>query len=431
MPSQNKTTNYGLNQWQGNEYVKRQDFVEDNSIIDAALTPQADPAKVPSSNGPFKMVDWVSYFTNRMKSITGKANWWDGPTKSLEQLNSDVTLHLAENASTTGKGHVQLNNTVTSTSTTQAATANAVKTAYDLANEKISKTGDNINRNLTGWANAVNNDENNYVNKRIFGATNNNNGLFIIGDGTTNARRFGIQSGHSSTAYASATGILELNPFGGEVRINGNQALHKGNESSINAGSVGGYTATQLLAATNNDGSFTPMPYPTANAITILSGASTQTTFTTWFTINGSFNLDILRFAMDTGLGPTEFKVIIDGSVVAYCQLQGSISFEFMSSYAILNSWMDNYGAVISKIPARVAGSSGSTSIGYLSSIHYNILTPISSWPGSSMIASSQNKTFVFNYRPKVNSSLSIQYKAGNNSSVSAKNLYYSIGGTL
>lgn len=44
-----------------------------------------------------------------------------------------LTTHLAEGASLTKKGHVQLNDTVTSTSKTQAATANAVKTAYDRA----------------------------------------------------------------------------------------------------------------------------------------------------------------------------------------------------------------------------------------------------------------------------------------------------------
>ncbi|QEY34607.1 hypothetical protein FL966_05815 [Caproiciproducens galactitolivorans] len=37
MPSANKTPNYGLNQWQGNEYPKRTDFVEDNAIIDQKL----------------------------------------------------------------------------------------------------------------------------------------------------------------------------------------------------------------------------------------------------------------------------------------------------------------------------------------------------------------------------------------------------------
>jgi hypothetical protein len=42
MPSANKTANYGLNQWGGNEYPKRQDFVDDNSVIDAALKKHDD-----------------------------------------------------------------------------------------------------------------------------------------------------------------------------------------------------------------------------------------------------------------------------------------------------------------------------------------------------------------------------------------------------
>ncbi|AOT70694.1 hypothetical protein [Geosporobacter ferrireducens] len=96
MPSMNKTTNYGLNQWLGNEYPKRQDFMEDNAKIDAALTPEADPAKIPASNGPFKIVDWTSYFANRIKAIVGKGNWWDPPTKSMEQLSNEVAAHKAE-----------------------------------------------------------------------------------------------------------------------------------------------------------------------------------------------------------------------------------------------------------------------------------------------------------------------------------------------
>lgn len=37
MPSANKTANLGLNQWLGNEYPKRTDFVEDNKKIDDAF----------------------------------------------------------------------------------------------------------------------------------------------------------------------------------------------------------------------------------------------------------------------------------------------------------------------------------------------------------------------------------------------------------
>ncbi|MHC1683409.1 MAG: hypothetical protein AB6733_10715 [Clostridiaceae bacterium] len=42
MPSINKTANYSLNQWQGNEYLKREDLVSDNLIIDTKLKENAD-----------------------------------------------------------------------------------------------------------------------------------------------------------------------------------------------------------------------------------------------------------------------------------------------------------------------------------------------------------------------------------------------------
>lgn len=37
MPSVNKTPNIGLNNWKGNEFPKRQDFVDDNFKIDEEI----------------------------------------------------------------------------------------------------------------------------------------------------------------------------------------------------------------------------------------------------------------------------------------------------------------------------------------------------------------------------------------------------------
>jgi hypothetical protein len=54
-----------------------------------------------------------------------------------------VTSTAIQEASTSQSGVVQLNDTVSSTSTTLAATANAVKTAYDLANAAVAPT-DNL-----------------------------------------------------------------------------------------------------------------------------------------------------------------------------------------------------------------------------------------------------------------------------------------------
>ena len=70
-----------------------------------------------------------------------KTDWKAGDVPAASDFNriegntlyskDEVDTHKAISASTTAKGHVQLNNTVTSTSTTQAATANAVKTVND------------------------------------------------------------------------------------------------------------------------------------------------------------------------------------------------------------------------------------------------------------------------------------------------------------
>ncbi|MGB9903033.1 MAG: hypothetical protein ACPLQO_00005, partial [Desulfotomaculales bacterium] len=91
------TTNYGLKKPETNDTVNIADLNYNADQIDSALTPTADPAQVPVGNGPGKLVQWVSWFANRIKAITGKTNWYDAPTKSLEQLNNDVNAHLADN----------------------------------------------------------------------------------------------------------------------------------------------------------------------------------------------------------------------------------------------------------------------------------------------------------------------------------------------
>lgn len=66
-----------------------------------------------------------------------------GGTEELEQeladLQQTLTTHLADDASTTKKGHVQLSDTTNSTSTILAATANAVRKVWELAASKYLK----------------------------------------------------------------------------------------------------------------------------------------------------------------------------------------------------------------------------------------------------------------------------------------------------
>lgn len=66
-------------------------------------------------------------------------------TKGVVQVGTNLSVVggviSVPAATTLAQGAVQLNDTVTSTSTSQAATANAVKTAYDLANAALPKSG--------------------------------------------------------------------------------------------------------------------------------------------------------------------------------------------------------------------------------------------------------------------------------------------------
>lgn len=102
------TQNYQLEKATGNEYYDVELHGRNMDKIDAALAPTADPTQVPTINGPGKLVQWVSWLTNRIKAITGKTNWWDAPSKSLEDFNThsaDAVSHItsAERISWNGK----------------------------------------------------------------------------------------------------------------------------------------------------------------------------------------------------------------------------------------------------------------------------------------------------------------------------------------
>ncbi|SKA99306.1 hypothetical protein SAMN05443428_1355 [Caloramator quimbayensis] len=85
-----QTTNLGLVKPADNETADIQVINNNMDIIDTELTPTADSTQSPSGNGPGKLVQWVSWLTNRIKAITGKTNWWDTPSKTLEDLNTHI-----------------------------------------------------------------------------------------------------------------------------------------------------------------------------------------------------------------------------------------------------------------------------------------------------------------------------------------------------
>ena len=79
-----------------------------------------------------------------------KTGSWSGLTYTATAVNSaDELKFTVPSASTSAAGAVQLSSATNSTSTTLAATASAVKAAYDLANGKVSRSGDTMTGTLT------------------------------------------------------------------------------------------------------------------------------------------------------------------------------------------------------------------------------------------------------------------------------------------
>ncbi len=134
MPSENKTPNIGLNQWLGNEYVKRQDFVDDNKIIDEAygelkreIENKASDAKGTSfdnsTNGmaATNVQDAIDEVDKKAKNALDKAS-----------TNEKSILGI--------KGSVK--SVVNSASETDIASSKAVKIAYDKGTEALSKANE-------------------------------------------------------------------------------------------------------------------------------------------------------------------------------------------------------------------------------------------------------------------------------------------------
>lgn len=61
-----------------------------------------DQAQTPASNAG-SLRQFLDWFANRIKAITGKTNWYDAPSKTLEDLNTHI------NAAAPHSGHAPLN----------------------------------------------------------------------------------------------------------------------------------------------------------------------------------------------------------------------------------------------------------------------------------------------------------------------------------
>ncbi len=91
MPSENKTLNYGLNQWQGNEYPKRQDFVNDNLIIDTEIKKaisKAEQAFQSASDGKQKIATAITG-----KGVpTGSSDTFQKMADNIDNIITDPSI---------------------------------------------------------------------------------------------------------------------------------------------------------------------------------------------------------------------------------------------------------------------------------------------------------------------------------------------------
>jgi hypothetical protein len=121
----------------------------------SATAPNSTPAgSAGNSAGEF----WYDTANNVLKVYNGTAWVESGGSVDSVSGTAPITVNNTDPlnpviginaASTTQAGAVQLNDTTSSTSTTEAATANAVKSAYDLANSALPKAGGTMTGDIT------------------------------------------------------------------------------------------------------------------------------------------------------------------------------------------------------------------------------------------------------------------------------------------
>jgi hypothetical protein len=101
----NLTTNYGFKKPLGTESADINVLNSNFDSIDAALAPTISQTTAPtSSSTQGKISVIVGWIVNRIKAITGKANWWEAPSVTLEQVSAHIGSGTHPNATQSAAG---------------------------------------------------------------------------------------------------------------------------------------------------------------------------------------------------------------------------------------------------------------------------------------------------------------------------------------
>lgn len=144
MPSENKTKNIGLNQWQGNEYVKRQDFVNDNEIIDREIKKLID-----------NIGDKSSLNTENKTNLVAAINEVLTKFGSIKLEADNVTIKDIENLFTSDKVEGALKEAITEAKSALSK-ANANETSIQSAKDDIQVIQNELGTNRLDLINSSN-----------------------------------------------------------------------------------------------------------------------------------------------------------------------------------------------------------------------------------------------------------------------------------
>ena len=167
MPAVNKTANYGLNQWQTNEYPQRQDFVDDNAVIDAQMKANADAAQsaqdaIPGYGSTASQVasttsGGVEETVSRSDHVHALPDFTTTANTSTESPADGATFTAIDSITTDGKGRVTAKNNKTITLpailskvlTGLSTATNAVISATDTILSALGKLQAQVTANLS------------------------------------------------------------------------------------------------------------------------------------------------------------------------------------------------------------------------------------------------------------------------------------------
>ncbi len=207
------TANYNLSK-PGQEDYYNIDIQNSNmDVIDAALTPTADPDQAPIGLTG-KIVQWVSWIVNRIKAITGKANWYDAPATTLEAAK----VHA--DAAAPHSGHETPAGAQTKVNTSMTAHINTSDPHSQYA----------LDTDVAGIQNTFNSHMADYVRQAGYGTATGTNALVITLNPAPTAYLDGMAISFKNTTQNTGTVTINVNGLGAKSVLKSNGlALASGN----------------------------------------------------------------------------------------------------------------------------------------------------------------------------------------------------------